>query len=383
MEIKRRKALFVWLIFVSLVLAWLVGAFRQEIELAPFMGEVLPQAERFERVQDWLYVGYRQVGDAENTVGFVAFGSGQGYAGPIGLAVGLTPQGTIARVAMSRETETVAFLRKIYSAGLFDSVIEKSCDDAFRIDRDIQAVTGATMSLQGVTEAMRRACHRVARQLNRPVEEVPVPRVSVGVPEAVLLLLYVVGYLAYRRKQGKHRWLQRIGLALGFVLVGVWLSRPISLIHINAFLLGYWPLWQTHLYWYLLVGGVLLPILLTGKSPYCSYVCPFGAVQQALGALGGKVVAVSPKVSVWLRWAQRFLVWVAVLCALATRNPVVFNYEVTGTFFSLTGALWQFVLLAVVLIVSLFLTRPWCNYLCPIRVITDYLRAVRCMFKRS
>jgi len=149
-----------------------------------------------------------------------------------------------------------------------------------------------------------------------------------------------------------------------------------SLIHINSFLLGYWPAWRDHLYWYLLIGGVLLPILLTGKSLYCSHVCPFGAVQQALGA-AGMTRQVPQRVEFYLRWLQRGLVWMAVVCALAFRNPALVPYDLSGALFGWAGLTWQFVALVAILIAALVITRPWCNYLCPIRAITDFIRLAR------
>jgi polyferredoxin len=35
------------------------------------------------------------------------------------------------------------------------------------------------------------------------------------------------------------------------------------------------------------------------------------------------------------------------------------------------------VLLGVVLIAALFIRRPWCSYLCPLRPVTDFIRLVR------
>jgi polyferredoxin len=84
-----------------------------------------------------------------------------------------------------------------------------------------------------------------------------------------------------------------------------------------------------------------------------------------------------------LRWTQRFLAWAVILAALLFRNPGHFTYEVFGTFFTLTGAVLQFALLGVVLIASLFLLRPWCNFLCPIRATSDYIRMLRLWGKET
>jgi polyferredoxin len=152
---------------------------------------------------------------------------------------------------------------------------------------------------------------------------------------------------------------------------------PLSIININSLLLGYWPNWHTHLYWYLLVMGILLPLVLVGESPYCDSFCPFGAAQEGLKVIGGARQRIPSKYHSYMRWIQRMLAWAAIVLALSFRNPARFNYEVFGTFFNLTGTYFQFALLAVVLVASLFIIRPWCNYLCPLRAVADYIRMMR------
>jgi len=377
MEMRGREVLIVIAVPLSVMGAWLAGAFRTQAESTAFLEQALPQAQRFDKVREDVYVGYTREGEAAKSVGYVATGLGTGYAGPIEIAVGLSSEGRIGTVLILRQTETFAFFRRILSARFLESVTGRHCADPFRIGDDVQAVTGATVSLEGLTDAIRSASRQAARQAQIPVPAPTSPKVVFGLPEVVLLLLYGIGFLASGLAKRSGRLLRWVGLGLGFVFLGFWLNGPISLIHINALLLGYWPLWQSHLYWYLLLGGVLLPVVVTGRNVYCHCVCPFGAVQQAVGALGGTRVTVPGKVDRLLRWAQRLLAWSAIVCALVFRNPSLVHYEVSGTLFSLTGALWQFVLLAAILVTSLILTRPWCNYLCPIRALTDYIRLVR------
>ena len=56
----------------------------------------------------------------------------------------------------------------------------------------------------------------------------------------------------------------------------------------------------------------------------------------------------------------------AISLALLYRNPGLSSYEVFGTAFRLEGSNFQFALLAIILLSSLFLYRPWCRHLCPL-----------------
>jgi len=58
-------------------------------------------------------------------------------------------------------------------------------------------------------------------------------------------------------------------------------------------------------------------------------------------------------------------------------QPWFLGFEVFGTLFDLIGTSVQFAALGLVLIAALFIKRPWCNYLCPIRPVVDLIRLVR------
>ncbi len=196
-------------------------------------------------------------------------------------------------------------------------------------------------------------------------------------PEIVLLLLFAIGITgSYTSVPGKKplRWATRIA---GLVLIGFVYCAPFTITNINSLLTGYLPDWRSHLYWYLMIIGVLLPLLLTRRQPYCNYICPFGATQDSLRALSGQSRGIPPKIQKWLRWFHGTIVLVVVFAAVYARNPGLTNYEVFGSLFGLTGLPWQFILLGLVLILALFFARPWCRFLCPIQGAARYISLVK------
>jgi len=360
-----------------------VGHWVGQADVQSALQGAMPLADRFVALDSQLYEAVIQEGEESQTVQLVSLGSGQGYAGPIRTAVVWTSDLEIGRVVVWQQSETKAFYRRLNVPSLLEIWEGKRCTDPYQVGQDIQAVTGATVSLQGLSESIRRAGRIVADHAGVPVTEATRVPVRVGLPETLLVLLYGVGFMAFLPGPRTRRIIRRLCLVVGLIGLGWWLNRPVSLVQINAMLLGYWPQWQSHLYWYLLIGGVLLPVLLTGRSVYCSHVCPMGTVQEVLRIARGKQISMSPRITAWLRRFQRSLTFVVVIVALVTRNPGVAQYEITGTLFGLTGALWQFGLLALALIGSLFLVRPWCLMLCPIRAVSDFLRLVRRMVRGS
>jgi len=78
-----------------------------------------------------------------------------------------------------------------------------------------------------------------------------------------------------------------------------------------------------------------------------------------------------------LRWVQRSLAFTAIALGLALRQPGAASYEPFGTLFNLEGSWPQWVLLILVLFGSLIVYRPFCNYLCPLDPVVDYIGEVR------
>lgn len=364
-------------------MAGFIGWWQQQTDVQVELSPLFPQATQFSPLGGRLYAATLREGDVSRSLGLVSVGSAPGYAGPIRVAVTVTAQGIIENVTLLKQTESTAFFQKLHFDRFSANQVGQSCNEPLVVGQDVQAITGATVSHQGAMTALRQASHRVAGHLHLPLPEIPTTPIVAGLPEVVLVLLYGVGFLAYLPARGSRKVLHWVSLVLGLVLLGIWLNRPLALASINSLLLGTWPLWRTHLYWYLLLGGVLLPVLLTGRNLYCDHVCPLGAVQEVLGAASGRCRVIPTPTQRWLRRIQRFLTWLSVVCALILRHPTQVQYEITGSLFSLTGAYWQFLLLATVLITALFLARPWCHALCPIRAVIDYLRWGRRSFIRK
>ena len=117
------------------------------------------------------------------------------------------------------------------------------------------------------------------------------------------------------------------------------------------------------------------------RNIYCDRLCPFGAFQECMGIIGGRGIRIPAKVVVFLRWMQRIIALVLIVSALLYANPSLLNYEISIVLFSLFGPVWQFALLGLFLVLSIFIRRPWCLSLCPVRPVFDYFLEAGRWFK--
>jgi hypothetical protein len=373
---RRRERLFAVISLVVIAAAWIIGGLRAESDLMPALRQAMPGAGHIERLENGIFGAYTDE-TRSDLLGYVALAEAKGYGGPLMLAVAVDPAGVVNGVVIADHTETPSWIQKVVNAGFIDSLVEKPYTDSFDVADDLDVVTGATYTSKALAESALTGSQSVARYLELPVVKAPPPPIEFGIPEIVLIALFAAGFLSQQRKFTYKKQVRWATLIVGMVVLGFIYNKPLTLSMVNQALLGYWPSWQTNLYWFLLIGGILFVFTVDNKNPYCEFFCPFGAAQECMGVIGGaKVRSIGKSREVWV-WVHRGLVWLAIIIALIYRNPGLTSYEIFGTLFKLVGNNYQFVLLGLVLIVSLFVKRPWCNYLCPLHPVEEFIRVIR------
>jgi hypothetical protein len=74
---------------------------------------------------------------------------------------------------------------------------------------------------------------------------------------------------------------------------------------------------------------------------------------------------------------KRILLWLAVLLGLLYRAPGAVSYEVFAACFRRSGTGFQFAILAIVLVSAVFVSRPFCGWVCPVDTTEQIARSVR------
>jgi len=178
-----------------------------------------------------------------------------------------------------------------------------------------------------------------------------------------LMVLGVIYFFKLRRKEIRYFTLGISMIYLGFIRGGC-ICVAGSLQQLALFAVG--AIKGNYLYWSLLF---ILPVLFSivfGRI-FCGYACPIGAWQQFLSWLGTKL----PKFSIptnldkILKNLKYFLALSIPVIAWYTKSPVFQRIEPFSYLFSLNWTLYGIVSVAVVSIASVFISRPFCRYICP------------------
>lgn len=373
-----KKRMETWLALVAIgliIIAWIIGGQMENLNLLSSIKTQIPEIDKLEEINKASYKIYNK---EDELFGYATLESSMGYGGPLLMCIAVNLQGDIINLAVINSKETPSYLEKVLDARFLENIIGKSYDDEYSIEDGVDAISSATYTSRAIVEASKKGNRFVAsNELGFEVPKEISPSIRFGAKEIVLILLFIVGFFAHKNTF-KHKKIVRWGtMLIGLFVIGFYYNQPFTLSMFNQLLLGYFPPLHSCLYWYLLLGGVFLVFTIENKNPYCSWFCPFGAAQECMGAIGGAKHRPIGKFKNVFKWTLRILVLLAIITALLLRNPGITSYEVFGTLFKLTGSNFQFAILGIVLVSSLFIKRPWCNYLCPIGPVTDHFAYLR------
>lgn len=372
---KKRDAWLTLIAMLFIIAAWIAGGLVENADILSSVKEKMPDIAKFEELESSTYKIY----NAEDTVlGYLSVESAMGYGGPLQIAVAVDQDGKIFDLAVVSSKETPSYLEKVLDTDFLDDIIGKSFTDTYTIGVDIDGISSATYSSNAILEASKMGDRYVAAKiLGFDVPEKESPNLQFGGAEIVLILLFVISYFAHK-KTFKFKKIARWGTMLvGLFVLGFFYNKPFTLSMINQLLLGYFPPLHSHLYWYLLLFGVFFVFTVDNKNPYCQWFCPFGAAQECMGLVGGAKHRSVGKFKNIFKWSLRIITLFAIIMALLLRNPGVTSYEIFGTLFKLTGSNFQFAILGIILVASMFIKRPWCTYLCPLGPVTDHFSHLR------
>jgi NosR/NirI family transcriptional regulator, nitrous oxide reductase regulator len=359
---------------VILIAAWVYGFFSSKSPVAPLVPNVLPEASVV-KAEGELFVGYDAAG---KVVGYAAAADATGYGGPIYLLVGVDPAGEIQGIQIIEHRENPGFFVLLKDRAFFQQFLGKTTDQPLILGQNIDGVTGASVSSGAVTLAIQRSIQKIQGGTARAA--IPL---KFGLPEIALLALAAVSITQLRIRNVRWRKILKwVSLVSAMVVLGFVLNKSLTLANIASLLVGYWPTWQDHLYWYILVVGMLGYTLIAGRNIYCSMICPFGAVQECLGTLGASKPFLPVKPYKRLKWVPRWLAVLALALGLAFRQPGVISYEPFGTLFSFAAGFFPWMLLVFVLFGSMIILRPFCYYLCPVGAVMNFLLLVNNQVKK-
>ena len=298
----------------------------------------------------------------------------QGYGGPVPLKIHIK-DGRVAAVEAEPNAESPDFFNR--AKELLNHWQGKSVDEAMA--EEVDAVSGATFSSKAIIANMQRGL-AYAKQHGQWGEDgsvgalgtsaPPIVGSSVGahgtsIPSIVALIAVLLGAvvpLFYNNRR-----LHLVQLAVNVVVLGLWTGTFVSYTLFLRIFAGGVSLST--------IGALAAPLLmlivaliypLTGRSGhYCANICPFGSAQELAGKLSRRKLRITPRILKLLS-VLRNLLWGVLMALLLTGTCTAWiDYELFTAFLYSSASVWVTVLAALSLVLSVWVPRPYCRFVCP------------------
>lgn len=301
----------------------------------------------------------------------------QGYGGPVPLKIHIK-DGRVAAVEAEPNAESPDFFNR--AKELLNHWQGKEVDEA--LAEEVDAVSGATFSSRAIIANMQRGL-AYAKQHGQWGEDGSVGALGTSAPPIVGSGGNSVGAL----ETGASPIVALVVVLLGAVVPLFYNNRRLHLVQlaVNVVVLGLWTgtFVSYTLFLRVFSGGVSLsaigalaaPLLmlivaliypLAGRSGhYCANICPFGSAQELAGKLSRRKLRITPRVLKLLS-VLRNLLWGVLMALLLTGTCTAWiDYELFTAFLYSSASVWVTVLAALFLVLSVWVPRPYCRFVCP------------------
>ena len=310
-----------------------------------------------------------------------------GYNSVTPLNIYLDSCDKIVEVEMCENRESRGYVNKVINSGFLDSWDGLTAEEAAK--HHVDAVSGSTFSSIAMAQSLQTRMSLLSQQKARLYSwdwNLFIRQVCV----LIVTILATICFFIPKRKKFKNSesrglgdlvTLRRIILLLSIAILGFWTNSLLSLSLFCNWLTNGVSLAIQLPILIMAALSIILP-LVTKKSFYCQYLCPFGAAQEFAGFIKSKdkslksssikanvykVFSVIRKVTL-LSLLIIFALGVGLDLSVVEPFPI-FNYQSIGFGVAIFAA--------IILILSIFVKKPWCNYLCPTGTLLESFRNLR------
>lgn len=369
---------FAWL---SLLAAFIIGQIAAQTDYEALLQKQMPDVElkRSQASKD-LPVVYRMVSEGKESPDALVMAKGVGYGGPLVVSIRARRNengASVNEVILLSHKETPAFMNKINNAGFFREFAGKDVTDNFLVGDDIDAVSGATVSSEGFTAAIREAVHLGAVQHLKLKPTWQELGWRFGMNEIILIILFTLAFVGVYRRDKTGIYIRRMVMVGALVFVGFYANASISLGNMASIVMGYIPSPKQHLLWWIMMIGVFGSVIFVGRNIYCHQICPFKVVQDLLQKISGIKLRIKPEIQRKSRVIIFSLSWAALMLIFLSVHPALGSYEPFAMMFSLEGVGIQWYILPASLLGAFFVPSFWCRLFCPVGLYLNQIVRLR------
>ncbi|MBE6337542.1 MAG: 4Fe-4S binding protein [Lentimicrobiaceae bacterium] len=324
-----------------------------------------------------------------------------GYNSVTPLNIYLDSCDKIVEVEMCENRESRGFVNKVINSGFLDSWDGLTVEEAAK--HHVDAVSGSTFSSTAMAQSLQTRMSLLSQQKARLYSW----DWNLFIRQVCVLIVTVLATICFfmpkpKKFKNSEAWglgdlvtLRRISLLLSIAILGFWTNSLLSLSLFCNWLTNGVSLAIQLPILIIAILSIILP-LVTKKAFYCQYLCPFGAAQEFAGLIKSKDKSLkakdkglkakdesqkssSIKANIYMVFSvlrKVILLSLLIIFALGVGLDLsvvepfpIFNYQSIGFGVAIFAT--------VILILSIFIKKPWCNYLCPTGTLLESFRTLR------
>ncbi|MFR9504235.1 MAG: FMN-binding protein [Rikenellaceae bacterium] len=263
----------------------------------------------------------------------------------------------IQRVEVEPNSETPSFLDEIIRNGFLERWNGLSLGEA--ATQNIDVVSGATYSSVAISENVKRAAQwgaNIQADHRGPFSEI-------NIKDIAGLLVILLG-VCITLSSSKNRFLLTIQLILNVVILGFWCGSFLSLSTITAWI-GNGVNLSLGLVSFALLCSVIIVPLIGKKGSYCHLHCPMGSAQELIGRIPLTKIRIKPNIVKFLNKIRYYTLSILLFMMWLGVGFDLMNYEIFSAFILSSASTTVLIMASIFLILSLFIHRPYCRFICP------------------
>lgn len=346
---------------------------KQEVSITEFKPQdvksLFPVYTRIEQVKQSVYKVY----EGEKFIGTLLNSSPKadsivGYVNSTPLLVGLNTQNTIIGIQLLPNRESPDFIKKIVNSGMLERW--KGTNIVNLSALNVDGVSGATYSSQAIIKSIRFTVNEyglLKTSTEKSIEIVDIVKWSSAVIMLIasLLMFFIPVHLNKFRN---------IILLFNLLVLGFWVGDTLSVNSIfNWIISGFQMSVRWFVTWVFIIS-IVIP-LLTKRAFYCSCLCPYGSAQELVHKMNRRYKIELPfRIRRKLPLLREFIFGIIVLLLCVGITFDLTNIEPFSVFLLETASIPVIILAILFLLISFFISRPWCRFLCPTGQFLEIIR---------
>ncbi len=273
-----------------------------------------------------------------------------GFSGPVPAFVLVNNQNVIEKVILGQHDETESYVDNALEKGLLTQWIGVKTDNIGA--KKVDAISSATYTSNAVNNAL---ISTFSGSLGTG---------GLGTNHLVAILVLVWGVIAsFIHKRSRH--LRTITLLSNTVVLGLWCGSFLSISTFQGWLKNGIAFSNNPAIAVMLIVVLIMTVLLTKKAYYCTWVCPFGALQELLGKISKKKIPIKGKLAKILNHSRVTITMLMLVSMWLGTALAIAEYEVFAAFMISSASIFVLILAIISSIMAIFIPKPYCRFICP------------------